>query len=1010
MTNPTPHTRPPPNQPANQPAITPDTQGNPQLNIRLAFALGLFFSVLQFSYFFLLEAYVSSRAVSFFFALFFWLCGFLIGLNQRRIKSLAVLVVLSVVCYYLASILVQQYPYTYSMFAVVGVALLLSGIAPGYYFPWAKRRFTRVKSLFLHENNGFILGIVITLFAAIFAGSALLSWGPALALGVAALATIGARTSPVSAEQISASPFIPTLLGLYFGVLQVALYLSIQVFYTASFIGYFLIVVAWMVGVVWGLRFSRLSLQAALLASLASYAILLASIALLAPYDALLPWIGFWTAVVGLPVGLLFKNWRARLNSHALFFHENNGFVIGYAVSILAFVQWGTGFLYWGPLLGFALVALGTGDDKQTSNPLSVLLFAALLIPLSWLSGSVSVALALVVAFILLAFALPKRNQTPAIASPTSSTALGSSQPWPAMSDGSLRFTLIAAGACLLLLQYLISREFSAVLAASELAILIVALAYFCGFSLGYGLLNRLSLKWAQAIAVTMFFLHVAILLFVKPIAGAFIQSGYGWEVLLGLLFITAFGTSAFYSMLLPRIIDARGADSLPQAYSWDLAGAIAGVVIMIGLVQWWPAAILPTYLLLMTAIIGLMLSASRFSHSFFAFGLLCTALIGWYQEPLMIAATESYYQSRGYDHAKLRYSRQSLYHSIDVIETFEDEAQTLATRRASFLNGVRYFQYRNTSAGLSGETGLSEFTYFLAELPAKYQYQRKKRLLRVLILGAGSMYSLQRVRHFSTKTTLVEIDSLVVDSARKAWNDINHLDELNPQQVEIVIDDAKHYLMTTDEKFDLIVMDISAPYYLGTSLLHNREFFRLVKTRLKADGIFAESTQSRPRRNQPNSMSMRILAAVDEVFPYWNVVDTRGKSNGSHGYVYASKRKILQTRQWRKLLKQDQHAQDVTVFGRDREYFRLHRVTPFSLENMDSLLSSNRQRIKNRLRLNRSHKDSALATAGTAVYQILLSLPKWPILLWAMFTSLIVILLFAPLRTRIDNAIKPPR
>ena len=62
----------------------------------------------------------------------------------------------------------------------------------------------------------------------------------------------------------------------------------------------------------------------------------------------------------------------------------------------------------------------------------------------------------------------------------------------------------------------------------------------------------------------------------------------------------------------------------------------------------------------------------------------------------------------------------------------------------------------------------------------------------------------------------MVEIVPAIIESSRQCWSEINKYDQL--KNYEIIIDDAKKYWKASDEKFDSIIMDISAPYYLGSA------------------------------------------------------------------------------------------------------------------------------------------------------------------------------------------------
>ena len=172
------------------PAPRPETGGG-----LFAAAVGLWLALLQFAFFFLLEVRLSSRATTFFVALFFWLAGFLIGLNLRGPRAFQVLMVLAPVGYYLAYLLLGALPYRHQTLPVVGICIAISGALAGAFFPHAAGRFPTLKWLLFHENNGFIAGIILTLLGSVFAGRFFLDWAPALgAIPVVALTLRPPRT------------------------------------------------------------------------------------------------------------------------------------------------------------------------------------------------------------------------------------------------------------------------------------------------------------------------------------------------------------------------------------------------------------------------------------------------------------------------------------------------------------------------------------------------------------------------------------------------------------------------------------------------------------------------------------------------------------------------------------------------------------------------------------------------------------------------------------------------
>ncbi len=145
-----------------------------------AFGCGLHFALLQFSYFFLTEAFLTSQYLSFFVTLFFWLCGFLVGLNLRGGRWFLRLLLGGAAAYYLSWLLTRLIPFHGWLYPSVAICSVASGLLPGWFFPFLAGRFQPVRRLLFHENNGFLLGILMALKAAIHCGSWFLALAPLL--------------------------------------------------------------------------------------------------------------------------------------------------------------------------------------------------------------------------------------------------------------------------------------------------------------------------------------------------------------------------------------------------------------------------------------------------------------------------------------------------------------------------------------------------------------------------------------------------------------------------------------------------------------------------------------------------------------------------------------------------------------------------------------------------------------------------------------------------------------
>ena len=108
-----------------------------------------------------------------------------------------------------------------------------------------------------------------------------------------------------------------------------------------------------------------------------------------------------------------------------------------------------------------------------------------------------------------------------------------------------------------------------------------------------------------------------------------------------------------------------------------------------------------------------------------------------------------------------------------------------------------------------------------------------------VLVIGcgagvtAGAVSIDPRVR----AETIAEIEPLVPFVVSTYFAEHNFNVVANPK-VTVHLDDARHYLLTTDEKFDAITSDPLDPWVKGAATLYTREFFEEVKEHLNPGGV----------------------------------------------------------------------------------------------------------------------------------------------------------------------------
>ena len=86
----------------------------------------------------------------------------------------------------------------------------------------------------------------------------------------------------------------------------------------------------------------------------------------------------------------------------------------------------------------------------------------------------------------------------------------------------------------------------------------------------------------------------------------------------------------------------------------------------------------------------------------------------------------------------------------------------------------------------------------------------------------------------------LAEIEPLVPASVSKYFGEHNYNVVTNPK-VKVHIDDARHYLLTTKEKFDGITSDPLDPWVKGAASLYSKEYFEMVRAHLKPGGLVTQ-------------------------------------------------------------------------------------------------------------------------------------------------------------------------
>jgi tetratricopeptide (TPR) repeat protein len=132
-----------------------------------------------------------------------------------------------------------------------------------------------------------------------------------------------------------------------------------------------------------------------------------------------------------------------------------------------------------------------------------------------------------------------------------------------------------------------------------------------------------------------------------------------------------------------------------------------------------------------------------------------------------------------------------------------------------------------------------------------------------------------------------------------------------NPR-VRIHLDDARHFLLTEREKYDIIISEPSNLYVSGMLNLYTSEFYRIASMRLAKDGVFFQFMHC----YQADSRIMRgLLCTVKSVFPeatFW-------ATGEGDAFVIAKNEPFeMEPEAWAGLLKDKALIQDLARIGID--------------------------------------------------------------------------------------------
>jgi len=179
----------------------------------------------------------------------------------------------------------------------------------------------------------------------------------------------------------------------------------------------------------------------------------------------------------------------------------------------------------------------------------------------------------------------------------------------------------------------------------------------------------------------------------------------------------------------------------------------------------------------------------------------------------------------------------------------------------STFPNGVRTFHVAGKiqASSVPRDMRLQRMLGHLTTLTPAHP-----RSVLVIGCGAGITAGAVSIDPAVERVTIAEIEPLVPHAASTFFSEQN-FGVLQSPKVQVRIDDGRHYLLTSKERFDGITVDPLDPWVKGAANLYTKEFYEGAKQHLNPGGVVTmyiqlfETTQDAVKSS---------LATFFEVFP----------------------------------------------------------------------------------------------------------------------------------------------
>jgi spermidine synthase len=227
-----------------------------------------------------------------------------------------------------------------------------------------------------------------------------------------------------------------------------------------------------------------------------------------------------------------------------------------------------------------------------------------------------------------------------------------------------------------------------------------------------------------------------------------------------------------------------------------------------------------------------------------------------------------------------------------DVFCTFVGEGTNVSVAVTMTKDGVRSFH----GAGKIQASTLPvdmRLQRMLGHIPALVH--RKPESVLVVACGAGVTAGTFVLHPDVKRIVICDIEPLVPTVVTPMFGAENYhvVDGIarenphvvNGKQVEVIYDDGRHFLSTTEEKFDIITSDPIDPWVKGCAALNTVEYYQMCRDHLNPGGSVSLWI---PLNESNLAATKSVIATFFQVFPNGLLWDNQLEGNGADAVLFA--------------------------------------------------------------------------------------------------------------------------